>query len=155
MSRWADAAFVERLWAKIDKRGTNECWPWTGATAGKVVHGQISVPHSRSRVYVHRVVYELEIGPIPEGLVVRHSCDNGICCNPAHLLVGTRADNNNDAAERGRMPRGSRHHATKLTLMQVLAIRKDNRTHAQIAQAYGIARQTVGDIKSKRRWSWL
>jgi hypothetical protein len=56
----------------------------------------------RKHDYAHRVAYELFYGPIPEGQVVRHKCDYGLCCNPAHLLVGTQADNLADMRSRGR-----------------------------------------------------
>jgi hypothetical protein len=63
-------------------------------------------------VGAHRVAYELTHGPIPTGAVIRHSCDVTNCCNPAHLLTGTLADNMRDAADRQRMPLDTRHHAS-------------------------------------------
>ncbi|WP_416053644.1 HNH endonuclease signature motif containing protein, partial [Escherichia coli] len=48
-----------------------------------------------------RLIWELRNGPIDEGLVVRHKCDNRKCCNPEHLELGTRADNMNDRFIRG------------------------------------------------------
>lgn len=54
---------------------------------------------------VHRLMFAAFHGPIPAGAVVRHSCDNGACVNPAHLLIGRQSDNMKDAEERGRLRR--------------------------------------------------
>src|SRR5208283_5475975 len=57
-------------------------------------------------VLAHRLAYKLTRGEIPDGLVVRHTCDVFLCCNPDHHVLGTIADNMMDAQERGRIPRG-------------------------------------------------
>lgn len=54
-------------------------------------------------VYLHRFIFEEMYGPIPEGLVIRHRCDNGRCINPEHMLLGTIKQNIHDAIERGRL----------------------------------------------------
>lgn len=99
-----------RLWAKIEVRGPDECWPWTGSVNGDPVYGgygQIREAERGSRTLrVHRVVYELTYGQVPEGRVVDHTCHNGSgcegrgptclhrrCCNPAHLEAVTHAEN--------------------------------------------------------------
>lgn len=75
------------------------CWEWTG-TKRRGGYGQISV-HSRQRK-THRLAYELFIGPIADGLLICHHCDNPPCFNPQHIYAGTPLDNGRDMAERRR-----------------------------------------------------
>jgi hypothetical protein len=57
---------------------------------------------NRRMVYAHRLAYELAIGPIPDGLLVCHHCDQTLCCNPTHLFLGTPRDNSQDMVAKGR-----------------------------------------------------
>lgn len=57
---------------------------------------------NRRTVYAHRFAWEITNGPIPVGLLACHHCDNPPCCNPAHLFLGTHADNNADMNAKGR-----------------------------------------------------
>lgn len=75
------------FWQKVDKDGPihpdlGPCWEWTGYVAkhgyGKVVRGSVEF-------YTHRVAYEMEVGPIPDDLVIDHLCRNTICVRPSHL----------------------------------------------------------------------
>lgn len=88
---------VDDVWNFIDTRNgdTSVCWPWIGALSGKQRdRGYISIDGQKQ--LAHRVVYELVNGPIPDGLVIRHMCNNGTCCNPTHLVAGTRGENEQD-----------------------------------------------------------
>jgi hypothetical protein len=71
----------------------------TGMTDG---HGYGSIYADGRLQKAHRVVWQVEHGPIPDGLHVLHQCDNPPCCNPAHLFLGTHADNMADKIAKGR-----------------------------------------------------
>lgn len=108
---------------------------------------------------VHRLVAAHFIGPV-EGLVVRHTCDNPPCGNPAHLLIGTHADNRRDMRERGRerQARGEAAGNVKLTEVDVLEIRRLVRESAprkEIAARFGISLPAVCRIGSGKSWAWL
>lgn len=79
---------IDRAWPKIERRGPNECWPWTGACNGRArlgKYGHLSRGPGLGHVYAHRLVYEHTYGPVPDGHDVDHLCRNTLCCNPAHL----------------------------------------------------------------------
>jgi len=68
----------------------DSCWEWTGSLAGR---GYGTASHEGRNTYVHRFVYELCSGKIPEGMTIDHLCENKICANPAHLRVTTQREN--------------------------------------------------------------
>ena len=134
-----------RFWDKVDK--TDSCWNWTGATRDG--YGSFMVRQQDGR-YKPRYPHRLVMGE-PDA-VVRHKCDNPLCCNPEHLEVGTRADNSQDMVRRGRAPDGRNH---KLLPRHVVEIRL--RTHLgesqrSLAEEYGVHRRMVGKIVNKQSW---
>jgi hypothetical protein len=74
------------------------CWLWQGTTNG--AYGQIG-DGGRKR-YAHRVAWELQNGPVPDGLHVLHRCDVPACVRPDHLFLGTPSDNLRDCYAKGR-----------------------------------------------------
>lgn len=81
----------DRLWARVDRSG--DCWLWTGAL-DRNGYGRISTGGRGDPIaFVHRVAYELIVGPIPDGLVIDHLCRNRACCNPDHMEPVTDAEN--------------------------------------------------------------
>lgn len=83
-----DEALLERLLGRIDK--TDTCWLWQGTTT-PLGYGQATV--QRKSRYVHRLMYELLVGPIPPGLVIDHLCRVRNCVNPHHLEPVTQKVN--------------------------------------------------------------
>jgi hypothetical protein len=142
---------VDRFWPKVKK--TKGCWLWMSCR-NRQGYGQINVGNKK-RVEAHRVAYELTYGPIPDGKVVRHKCDNPRCCRPDHLLLGTYRDNAQDAIERGQMPSGERHGNAYLTAEKVNQIRNrvaSGEKQIELADSFGVSKMTINDIIRGRTW---
>jgi hypothetical protein len=151
----------EKFWSRVNK--TETCWLWTGRVD---VSG-----YGVFRVYgrgvcsikAHRYAWELTKGPIPEGLRVLHRCDVRACLNPAHLFIGTDADNMRDKCEKGRQPRGEAQGSARLTAEQVIAIRRDYRIGKPggrsglclLAKRLGVNVYTIHNVLKGKTWRHL
>lgn len=93
--------------------------------------------------YAHRLSFIDAFGPIPDGLVLRHSCDVPACIEPAHLSVGTQRENVRDSFNRGRARRlqGEMHPLAVLTDEQAAEIRRRYRKGSRIAGQCALARE--------------
>lgn len=93
-------ASAERFLSRVDTSG--ECWLWLGGR-NHAQYGYAQLIGARKHTMAHRVAYMLATGaPIPQGVIVRHTCDNPPCVFPGHLLLGSKRDNAQDMARRGR-----------------------------------------------------
>jgi hypothetical protein len=143
-----------RFWDKVHRRRR---WDWTAGTSADG-YGKLKV--GGKWLYAHRVAWEITHGPIPAGLLVLHRCDRRRCCNPAHLFLGTVQDNTDDMLRKGRwiqLPRhGERNGRAKLGWADVLTIRDLYRTgehsQRQLAQRFGVAPRTIGDVVTGKKW---
>jgi len=92
------------FWDRVVK--SEGCWTWTGArlpiTKRQKGYGTFAISALGRPVNAHRIAYALTYGEVPAGRLVMHRCDNPICVNPAHLMLGTHADNMADMDAKGR-----------------------------------------------------
>lgn len=152
----SESEFAERFWAKVDRsQGPDLCWPWLGSlNNGYGVTSDIRGKECGS----HRVALSLASGqPIPRGKVVRHLvCDNPRCVNPAHLAVGSHADNVADRVAKGRSATGVQHGRAKLTEAKARAIRDLRQAgwfHREIAELFEVDDRCVRKVLSGETWS--
>lgn len=140
----------ERLWDRVSVDKNTGCLLW-GGHCGHAGHGQIGANGKVLRV--HRVSWEINNGPIPDGLNVLHKCDTPNCVNPNHLFLGSQKDNMADMKAKNRSTKGIKHGNSKLTDDVVRRIRKDRRRLVEIASDYGIAISTASQVRSGQGWS--
>lgn len=126
------------------------CWEWQGRTNNDG-YGWTSQPGPTRNILAHRAAYLAWVGPIESGrIVVRHTCDNPPCINPAHLVLGSDLDNARDAVGRKRNANGERMWSAKLTDAQVEEIRRrytaGGVSQRALAAEYGVWHQHISEL---------
>lgn len=112
------------------------CWNWA---RGKDLDGYGAYRINGIQKKAHRYSYELYVGPIPDGLVVMHSCDNPSCVNPDHLSLGTNAGNQADKVKKGRQAIGQRVGSSRLNESQIIDIYTSNDPTNVLLKRYGLS----------------
>ena len=152
----ASPILIDRFWIKVRVGPRQSCWEWQGSRTPKG-YGNMKVG-GRAVAYSHRISWIIHAGPIPDGMIVMHSCDNPPCVNPAHLRLGTMAENTADMLRKGRGTTGERNYSAKLTWEQVDQIRALYRgrgkgpTQQEIADRFGVANSVVSRILTGQIW---
>jgi len=133
------------------KENEDICWMWQG-TRQENNYGQTS--WGDKHYMAHRMSYIIFNGLIPKEKVVRHSCDNKLCVNPKHLILGTQSDNLIDAVKR------NLHGPQKLTQEEVIEIKKALKNPYRgigyhLAEKYNVTKYAISHIKTDSAWGWL
>ena len=145
-----------KLWPRLSPTASG-CWEFRGARC-PTGYGRVRVDNSGRTTLAHRLAWELTHGEIPEGVVVRHRCDNPPCCNPDHLDLGSIQDNSDDCVARGRVARADRLPQTKLTTGHVLEMRKlrnEGQTYDALGRRFGVSASQARRIVRGERWGWV
>lgn len=132
-----------------------DCWIWT-RNKNKGGYGRLQI--NGKALLVHRVAFALFNGPVFNGKVVCHRCDNPSCWNPKHLFVGTNLDNIRDCHKKGRAHNqvGENNNGRKLTALAVMAIRAlyatGNYSQRNIANRFNVQQGTIYYILKNKTW---
>lgn len=155
---------ISRFQKKIDEPGDDiSCHEWIGSRNANN-YGLVRVD-GKQRL-AHRIAWEIANGPIPDGLVVRHNCDNPPCVKTepdakwpnGHLVLGTKGDNNRDRAERKGYTRGAQHWAAKVSesdVMRMRDLRAGGMTYRQVAARMGLSYTATHSILTGQTWRHL
>lgn len=125
--------------------------------------GYTRVQYKGKQERLFRVLYTIQHGDIPSGMVIRHMCNNPNCCNVDHLKIGTHKDNMLDMIKCGHslknIPRpsikGIKNPSNKLTEKEVIDIYLSDLTYTNLSKIYKVSKTNISHIKNKRQWSWL
>lgn len=170
---------LARFWSKVKVANPSECWEWQAGRirlAGRN-YGRFTL--NGKEIRAHRFSYLLHTGPILDDLFVCHTCDNPPCVNPAHLWLGTNADNQRDASIKGRsannwrppkgnahwtryrnqdVPKLSNHPRAKLTEAIVTEARKlasEGRQYCHLARSVGATTTSLSYAVKRKTWKTL
>lgn len=140
-----------RFWRYVTHREAEGCWLWAGCR-NKKGYGALSVNNRPKGAHV--VSWELHFGPVPELMQVLHSCDVPACVRPAHLYLGSAADNSADMiAKRRHSAYAGENTQAKLTRTQVKAMREEyHRLVEKFAKAFGVGEPCIRHVLSGRTW---
>lgn len=146
--------FVDKFNSGYLVDSSTDCWIWQ---KGKTSSGYGVIYIDKSQFTVHRFSYLIHKGKISEGNVIRHKCDNKLCCNPEHLLSGTQLDNIRDMWDRDRQNRshGDDNSISKLTSKQVqeIYLRSNEESLMDLSEEYKISIGAISAIRNGSNWN--
>lgn len=135
----------ERFWRYVTvPDDPDACWLWTGRK-DKDGYGTLRV--GKTQVRAHRFSYELHNGPLPDGEMGRHRCNNPGCVNERHIIPGSHFENMADRKEAGHYATGEAHPMAKVSDQIAEQVRCATGTYVDIGRRFGLSKSQVGNIK--------
>lgn len=132
------------------------CWIWTGPKHGGKKnpsgYGQMTRKELGPAMPAHRASWILNKGPIPDGMMVCHTCDNRICVNPSHLYLGTNGDNMRDRSLRGYVHQMRLNEAKVREMRQ---LRQQGWSWRKLAARYDVHVNAVVEATMGRSWAYV
>lgn len=153
-TEWKELSEQRRFWLKVDIKNEEDCWKWLGLVEKNVGYG---ISYYRGKTNrAHRTAYILtNEKPLSRNQIIRHKCDNKICCNPNHLELGSHFDNVRDWQTRKINQVGENNFAAKLTENQVEKIRRrhaDGEMQKTLAAEFNVSTGSICQII--HGWTW-
>lgn len=137
-----DLQRVTEFWMSVDRRGNDECWPWTGYT-NEDGYGEFFF--GGRMVGAHELAVTFTTGELrlPQ-LDTCHSCGNPPCCNPGHLRFDTRQSNVDDTVRMGRLYRPQRISDDDVRLIR--RRREAGAAQQDLAEQFGVSESYISQI---------
>lgn len=148
----------EKFLGKLKVIPETNCWDWEGCCVKPGGYGVIN--ENKIPYLTHRYSYIKHVGEIPAGMVVMHTCDRPVCCNPEHLKLGTQKENLADMHKKGRNRAGvgESHRKAVLNKEQVMEIRKlarEGAKTAELAEKFKVKDYVIYQVKNNITWKHL
>lgn len=150
--------FKERFMSNLPKdcflsENKDTCWEWQGY---KKYDNYGTISWGANKEYLaHRISYFIFKGNIPYNQIVRHTCDNKICVNPNHLLIGTLSDNSIDCVKRNRHPSQKLNSEDIKDIKWKLKYQYKRGLLTKLAKLYHVDPSHISNIKNGHNWSWV
>ena len=136
---------------QIDK---NNCWNCNSHKIDSKGYPRIQI--NKKQTTIHRYFYKIFNGNC-DNLVVRHTCDNKLCINPNHLVLGTHQDNVQDRVERNRNAIGENNGRSKLNaiLVKTIKYQSQNKSKTELAKLYNVSSKVIYNIQNNLTWKHI
>jgi len=147
----------QRFTAKVNRGNDDKCWRWDGA----VRQGYGAIKHEGKVLGTHVVAYVIANGPVPEGRLVTHNCDNRLCCNPKHLVAGTFSSNSRESWDRRNVnaTRGEKSPNAIFTNHDVQLLRAFHLVKGygavKLGKLFGFNKNSIKNVIGKKNWAHL
>lgn len=135
------------FWKNVARGDEDECWEWKGdvdifsgfGISTKLVSGSEVVRMA------HRIAYILTYGPVPTNHVIRHTCRNQTCCNPAHLIAMRKHPEEEDENLVTLYFYSSRRapHLSEFEKRRIVTLRAEGFKIRELAQQFGVSSSTI------------